>query len=125
MGIVMDLLQTLKICFLLTLVVQTHSLNITENVTDENIKTVLSSTVSYEDKIKRVFKEVNEAVAVRSSNETEPSSILIVFFATAAGFILVLGVMVAKRSYAKRKYRILERKSSTHQNSVATISAKN
>ena len=49
----MDLLQKLKICFLSTLVVQTHSLNSTGNVTDENIKNVLSSTVSYEDKIKR------------------------------------------------------------------------
>ena len=50
---VMDLLQTLKICFLLTLVVQTHSLNSTENVTDKNIKNVLPSTVSYEDRIKQ------------------------------------------------------------------------
>ena len=46
----MDLLQTLKVCFLLTLVVQTHSLNSTENVTDKN---VLPSTVSYEDRIKQ------------------------------------------------------------------------
>ena len=41
-----------------------------------------------------IFSKRNELIFVKylgSSNETEPSSILIVFFATAAGFILVLG----------------------------------
>ena len=64
----MDLLQTLKVCFLLNLVAQTHSLNSTENVTYKNIKNVLPSTVSYEDRIKQgSYKSVILVYSVRTN----------------------------------------------------------